>query len=175
MSKKVPDESRRIRGNSAAGDECVLRITCKNLSRESIALGGFSSSSEYFSTVKRNYRTHLEIASFQLEDRRRKMRFFTPTLWFTAIMGSISKPNISHPPGSLMQSLAEFLCSRKSYEQVAKPIIADLQVEYFEALTQRRKFKALYIRCRYFCSFCIALGLISLIKKFVEAWRKVSF
>jgi len=73
-----------------------------------------------------------------------------------------------------MQSVAEFLCSRKSYEQVAKPIIADLQFEYFEALREGRRAKAAWDRARGFCSFWMALGLFRLTKTVVDVWRKVN-
>jgi hypothetical protein len=84
-----------------------------------------------------------------------------------------SRRRLTRPPGSFMQSTAEFLCSRKSYERVAKPIIADLQFEYFEALSQGRRGKAAYIRVRGSLSFWFALGMGRIMKTVWDLWRKM--
>ena len=81
---------------------------------------------------------------------------------------------ITTPPGSFLQSVATFLFSRRTVEQAVKPIIADLQFEYFEALSQQEPWKARWIRIRYFCSLCIVLGLLRILKLFASVWRQLN-
>ncbi|MBZ5659047.1 MAG: sugar transferase [Acidobacteriia bacterium] len=85
-----------------------------------------------------------------------------------------SLKKVSGPPGLLIQSFAEFLCSKKTYEQIVKPMIADLQFEYFEALSQRRILKASWIRMRYFFSLCSALGLFRVIRAIADFWQQAN-
>jgi hypothetical protein len=83
------------------------------------------------------------------------------------------RPHIVNPPGSLMQFVAEFFCSRKSYEQVAKPIIADMQHEYFEALVHGRLLKARWIHLRDCCALFLSLGIFKLVQVVWNMWRRV--
>jgi hypothetical protein len=78
---------------------------------------------------------------------------------------------VSDPPGMTLQTVAEFFCSKKTCEQIVKPMIADLQFEYFDALSQKRILKARWIRVRYFWSFCSVLGMTRILKSFVDVWR----
>jgi hypothetical protein len=81
---------------------------------------------------------------------------------------------ISRPPGSTLSSMAEFVFSKKTFEHVVTPIISDLQVEYCDALAANRKIKARWVRLRGYWSLFKALGLYSILKMFVDAWRKIS-
>lgn len=81
---------------------------------------------------------------------------------------------IVRPPGALLGTISEFVFSKKTLERVVRPIIADMQTEYFEALAAKRRYKAKWIRIRGCWSFWKALGLYSLLKAAVEMWRKVS-
>jgi hypothetical protein len=85
-----------------------------------------------------------------------------------------NKNQISRPPGSFLSSVAEFVFSKKTVELVVTPIISDMQVEYFEAFARHRKIKAAWIRLRGYWSLFKALGLYSILKMFVDAWRKIS-
>jgi hypothetical protein len=79
---------------------------------------------------------------------------------------------INSVPGTRLLRVADFFCSPKSVELTFKPLIADLQSEYFEALMIKRKWKARWIRVRYVFSFLAAMGisrLFSFIKSFTTA------
>jgi hypothetical protein len=82
---------------------------------------------------------------------------------------------VSRPPGSTLGSIAEFICSKKTLERIAKPAIADIQYEYFEALAQGRKAKSAWVWIRGLCSFWLALGVFQLTKKVVQVWKRVNF
>lgn len=75
-----------------------------------------------------------------------------------------SDHTVLRPPGSTLLSVADFLCSKKTIEEIAKPLIADMQFEYYEALFAGRKLKAVWIRIRYTASFFMAIGLYRLLK-----------
>jgi|HubBroStandDraft_6_1064221.scaffolds.fasta_scaffold387399_2 hypothetical protein len=81
---------------------------------------------------------------------------------------------IIRPPGSGLNSAAEFLFSRKTMERVVNPVISDLQMEYCEALAANRRVKAIWVQIRGYWSFFKTVGLYSVLKAFVEIWRKVS-
>ncbi len=85
-----------------------------------------------------------------------------------------NKDRISRPPGSTLFAIADFFCSKKTVGEVVTPLIADMQFEYNEALAGRRKHKAKWIRVRGCWSFFKALGMHSILKTFVEMWRKIS-
>jgi len=84
------------------------------------------------------------------------------------------RPQITPPPGLFMEMVADFFCSKKTHELVVKPILADMQHEYFEALSQHRTRKAWLIRARYFWNFCMALGLMRILKLFASVWRRAN-
>jgi hypothetical protein len=52
------------------------------------------------------------------------------------------------PPGYRLNSWARFVYSKKTYERVFVPLIADVQSEYIEALDQGQHGKAQWIRWR---------------------------
>jgi len=75
---------------------------------------------------------------------------------------------ISEPPGSKLLLFVDFLFSPRTVEQTFKPLVADWQYEYFEALKQGRTSKASWVSMRYRCLFvwCIGLSkLFSLLKQ----------
>ena len=84
-----------------------------------------------------------------------------------------SRRKVGRPPGSALRVLAEFFLSKKTYEEIAKPTLADLQFEYCEALREKRRLKAKWIRLRGTCSFWLALGTSTLIKTIAGVWRRV--
>src|SRR5579862_1384230 len=55
---------------------------------------------------------------------------------------------ISRPPGSLLSAVADFLCPRQVVERVVRPLISGMQREYFEALAEKRPWKARWIHTR---------------------------
>ena len=56
--------------------------------------------------------------------------------------------DIIRPPGSSLNTIAEFLFAPKTMERVITPIISDLQAEYCETLAAHRKIKAGWVRLR---------------------------
>lgn len=66
---------------------------------------------------------------------------------------------LSRPPGSFLLSVSGFFCSRKTQEEVADQVIADMRIEYNQALFEKRKIKARWIRIRYCWIFFCAVGL----------------
>jgi hypothetical protein len=59
------------------------------------------------------------------------------------------------PPGSKLLTIAEFFYSKKTYTLRFKPIVDDMQQEYFEALYGKRVWKA---RWMYGLSHALSLG-----------------
>lgn len=110
------------------------------------------------------------------EHRKRILRVGFASLFSSSgrsTLSANSRGRLIRPPGSFMQSTAEFLCSRKSYEQVAKPTIADMQHEYFEALAQGKLLKARWIHLRDCFGLFLSLGLFNLVQVVWNMWRRV--
>lgn len=105
-----------------------------------------------------------------------KFSQFLPVDFTATILRSIlnKRQRISRPPGSTLSSVAEFVFSKKTVEHVITPIISDLQVEYCSALAANMKIKAAWVRLRGYWSLFKALGLYSILKMVVDAWRKIS-
>jgi len=64
-----------------------------------------------------------------------------------------NKNGISRPPGSTLFDIADFFCSKKTLEGIVTPLIADMQLEYNDALAAKRKYKAGWVRVRGCWSF----------------------
>jgi hypothetical protein len=87
------------------------------------------------------------------------------------------KSHLNRAPGHTMNQIAEFFLSRKKYEHLALPIIADMQEEYFEAVYQNRIWKARWVRIRGTYSFFAAMGLdraFAFVSFFIKAWKSVN-
>lgn len=67
--------------------------------------------------------------------------------------------NIQPAPGSLWMRFTEFFYSKKFVEGTIKPTIADWHCEYFEALQEKREWKARWINVRYHWAMIKTLGL----------------
>ena len=68
-----------------------------------------------------------------------------------------SRRKIQRPVGSSLRGVAEFVFTKKSYEQVYEPLINDLRFEYFEALASNRTWKARWVHARGYGSFLTAM------------------
>ncbi|WP_423925793.1 hypothetical protein [Candidatus Palauibacter sp.] len=68
-----------------------------------------------------------------------------------------SRRKVQRPVGSSLRGVAEFVFSKKSYEQIYDPLISDLRFEYFEALASNRRWKARWVRARGYGSFLTAV------------------
>lgn len=64
---------------------------------------------------------------------------------------------ISKPPGTALLRLAEVFASRRFYDHVLSQIIADMQYEYFEALSEGKPMKASVARIRGLVAFVTGL------------------
>ena len=67
-----------------------------------------------------------------------------------------SRRKIRRPVGSSLRRVAEFVFSKKSYEQIYDPLINDLRFEHCEALAANRRGKAGWVRVRGYGSFLTA-------------------
>lgn len=79
-------------------------------------------------------------------------------------------------PGSRLDAFAEFVFSRRTYEFVLQPALADLQHEYFEALSAGRTRKAQWVRLRgyvRFWSHVVAQVPVSVLRAAVKLWFSI--
>ena len=67
-----------------------------------------------------------------------------------------SRRRVRPPVGSSLRGVAEFVFSKKSFEQIYDPLISDLRVEYCEALAANRRWKARWVWARGHLSFLTA-------------------
>jgi hypothetical protein len=75
-------------------------------------------------------------------------------------------------PGLLLRSIAETLCSKRTYEIVAKPAIADMQYEHSVAASNGAKGKALVIRVAGTWSFWKAIIVAEFLQRLKGNWRR---
>lgn len=86
-------------------------------------------------------------------------------------------PRVHRPPGSGLLRVAEFVYSKRSYQEVLAPTIWDMQAEHFEALAAGRSIKARWITVRGRWSFLAAAsahGFVSLGKTLHRVWKLVT-
>jgi hypothetical protein len=87
------------------------------------------------------------------------------------------KRHVVIPPGSELLTIAEFFYSKKTYTLRFKPIVADMRQEYFEALYEKRVWKARWMYGLYVWKFFRAMGLswgFSLLEKILKTWKASS-
>jgi hypothetical protein len=87
------------------------------------------------------------------------------------------KRHVVIPPGSKLLTIAEFFYSKKTYTLRFKPIVADMRQEYFEALYEKRVWKARWMYGLYVWKFFCAMGLswgFSLLEKILKTWKASS-
>lgn len=109
----------------------------------------------------------------------RKLHFANGTVWheirFRWKHGNsrVNGPRIrlSRPPGSGLLLVAEFLYSRKAYEEVFVPTVSDLREEYAAALVAKRKWKARWVLVRGYWSFFSAAGLQTAVRVARKAFK----
>ena len=90
------------------------------------------------------------------DQRRRRLRIVgqTATNWLGRLA---SRRKVRPPVGSSLRGVAEFVFSKKSFEQIYDPLISDLRIEYCEALAENRRGKARWVRARGYGSFLAAV------------------
>jgi hypothetical protein len=109
-----------------------------------------------------------------LKNRTRAMRKHYMLRIFGSHKNRDDQPRIIRPPGSFLNCIAKFLCSRKTYELVATQTINDMRTEYSTAVAAKDHLKAAWVRVRGNWSFFMALGLHRLLRTVAELWFKVS-
>lgn len=80
------------------------------------------------------------------------------------------------PPGSRLRVFAEFIFSRRTYEQTFEPTLRDLLDEYLQALNERKPWKARWVRLRGYWSFWsafIAQIPITALKTIYQIWKAI--
>ena len=91
---------------------------------------------------------------------------------------SLPTPEGLHlPPGLSLSALAQFIYSRKIYDRVFQPILADMQHEYFEALKDGQQRKAQWVMWRGRLSFVMAVFAqvpVSITRLIVKLWKAAS-
>jgi DNA-binding CsgD family transcriptional regulator len=89
------------------------------------------------------------------------------------LVGHRPKANaLFSPPGMGLWRLAEFLCTKKTYDSVFVPLLADFHHEYFEALSRGEKWKARWLRVLYYSAFFKSAGLNVAMRFLREAWAR---
>jgi hypothetical protein len=78
-------------------------------------------------------------------------------------------PKILRPPGSCLRAIADFVYSRKTVEHVFKPMIADLEYEYIEALAAGRPLKARWVHIRGIFAFWMTAAVHASTSTVVQA------
>jgi hypothetical protein len=81
--------------------------------------------------------------------------------------------SVSRPPGWLLGRWAAWFLSPKTVQHIVEPILADLQVNYFDALTQKRLVKAGWVRFRGYWELFKALGLTGALRVILYVWKSV--
>ena len=81
------------------------------------------------------------------------------------------KSQIQRIPGSRLLVLAELLVSRRTYENVFEPTIADLWEEYTVAVSEGRTWKSRFIRIRGYMAFFSAAWALCVSSVVRLCWR----
>lgn len=94
----------------------------------------------------------------------------SPAAGLSALLSRLRTPSIGieRAPGSKYLAVVDFLFSTKEVEETFKPIVADWRTEYFEAVKQKRAWKARWVSVRYSYSFIASMGL-SRIFSFIQS------
>ena len=90
------------------------------------------------------------------------------------VVGLASRKRVRRPVASGLCGVAEFFCSRKSFEQIYEPLITDIRVEHSEALASGRTVKAQWISVRGYATFVEAFLAHTAgwsVHLVVRAWR----
>ncbi len=99
--------------------------------------------------------TETATAREEAQERRRRLREFRQTAT-NRLVRLASRRRVRRPIGSSLRGFAEFVVSKKSYEQIYDPLINDLRFEYCEALAENRRWKVRWVRVRGYGSFFAA-------------------
>lgn len=95
--------------------------------------------------------------------------------WFTTISGGKHQTRIELPPGATMLQVTKIFVSKKHYERVLEPVIADWRAEYFEAVDENAHWLTFAsIRVRNVFYFLTSLGLLGAAKLLLKLIKSIS-
>jgi hypothetical protein len=120
------------------------------------------------------------IASFHYDSISDALSYSLTTAGLSVKNGPIEnsreeKKKILHnPPGIKLLEIAEFLFSRKTYENNFLTLVGDWQEEYFRALQESNISKARWINFRYTLAFVSTMWLKSPIGTFIDLIVKIA-
>ena len=83
----------------------------------------------------------------------------------------ISTDRITRPPGALIGRWAEFVFSPRTVEYLVNPILADIQIEYFNALAEGRNAKAVWVRLRGYWNLITVVGFAGFLRTVLSFWE----
>jgi len=75
-----------------------------------------------------------------------------------------SRSGVARPPGTFALAFCGAWAREKTLERVVRPIIADMQVEYFESLSQGRRIHAEWVRVLWMLDLSRALVLSGILE-----------
>lgn len=78
------------------------------------------------------------------------------------------------PPGLALCTIAGFLCSKRTVEEIVIPLVADMQFEYGEALAAGRNCKAQWVQAKGCWSFLMAIGIKFILGAFAKIFLRPS-
>jgi lipopolysaccharide/colanic/teichoic acid biosynthesis glycosyltransferase len=99
------------------------------------------------------------------------LKLLLKTPW--AVLTGGDTNSVSRPPGWLVSRCAAWLLSPRTVQHIVNPILSDLQMNYFEALAERRPVKATWVRLRGYWDLFKALGLAGVLKMILQVWKSV--
>jgi hypothetical protein len=103
-------------------------------------------------------------ASWSVTQRMRYVAFLTGVRRVRRGHRTTALSQLHRPPGFRLLAVAEFLCSRRTYEEVFLPTVQDLREEHAAALVAGREWKARWVLLRGYWSFISAAGLQSAVR-----------
>ena len=111
------------------------------------------------------YLPTLQIVSLALAAKLIEVEYRLKRSWFTS-------PAIALPPGAWAGSFFEFFYPKKKYEKIFVPTIADMRVEYYQALADGRTHKAKIIRLQGYYFLVKAAGADTWLGRVASALMK---
>jgi RNA polymerase sigma-70 factor (ECF subfamily) len=107
--------------------------------------------------------------------RRTKLAFNETYSTQVRLWSEVDEPvSTKTPPGGTLYSIAESICSKKTLDEIVRPLLADMQFEYNEALLAGHKWGATWVRVRGAWSFFTALGINRIVGIFVRIFLRFS-
>jgi hypothetical protein len=81
--------------------------------------------------------------------------------------------NIQAPPGQTLHRIASFVFSKRTFSRVLEPVLADMQLEYIEALAAGERLRGGWIRLRGYLAFSVAVTFKTGVGRFTRLLWKI--